>query len=273
LKFDFGSDLHLDFDKESPRVLDAFPVERSPALILAGDVIEVSVLKGKRTALKTQVEGFFSWVSANYETVLYVFGNHELYDAELNYAVQNLRDIFKRMGLLNIHILENSQFEFADTIVFGTTMWTSMRNSNPNIMNAIQNGLQDYRYIKYINEYYERITITPEYTIAKHRTAISAIRNFIKQPSSKRKIVVTHHAPHVESIDRVYRGDALTDAYYEELFDDICDSDIRVWVHGHTHDPSDYYIKNTRVLANPRGYWGHENAAANFKIQTFDTDL
>jgi len=29
---------------------------------------------------------------------------------------------------------------------------------------------------------------------------------------------------------------------------------IKVWVHGHMHDPVDYMIGETRVLANPRGY-------------------
>ncbi len=61
MKFDYGSDLHLDFDKGSNRVLDCFPIERSPALILAGDIAEIAILKGKSCALKTQVQGFFAW--------------------------------------------------------------------------------------------------------------------------------------------------------------------------------------------------------------------
>jgi predicted phosphodiesterase len=273
MKFDYCSDLHLDFDKGSSRVMNHFPVNKSPALILAGDIAEVAILKGKRTALKGQVEEFFAWVSAEYTSVLYVFGNHEFYDAELNYGVQNLRAIFKKMGLNNIHVLENNTVEFDDTIVFGATMWTSMRNSNPNVMNAVQNGMQDYRYIKYVDEYYERVTITPEHTIQMHKMTMSALRNFIKDPTSKHKVVITHHAPHIQSIDHHHRGSALSDAYYEELFDLVFDSGVHSWVHGHTHNQSDYLIGKTRVLANPRGYWGHESMANFFLVKHFDTSI
>ena len=273
MKFDYCSDLHLDFDKESNRVLSSFPIDRSPVLILAGDIAEIAILKGKRNALKTQVEKFFEWVSTNYTCVLYVMGNHEYYDAELNYGVQNLRSIFKNMGLDNIKVLENDTMEFDDTVVFGATMWTSMRNENPNVMNSVQNGMQDYRYIKYIDEYYERVTITPEYTTQKYKTSISCIKNFIKLPTNKHKVVITHHAPHIQSIEMHYRGVALTDAYYEELFDLVFDSGIHTWVHGHTHSNSDYLIKHTRVVANPRGYWQYENLANNFKIKSFDTSV
>lgn len=27
-----------------------------------------------------------------------------------------------------------------------------------------------------------------------------------------------------------------------------------LWLHGHVHDSFDYYIGNTRIVANPRGY-------------------
>jgi hypothetical protein len=33
---------------------------------------------------------------------------------------------------------------------------------------------------------------------------------------------------------------------------------IRLWTHGHMHDPSDYMIGETRVVCNPRGYVGYE---------------
>lgn len=273
MKFDFCSDLHLDFDRESNRALERFPVVRAPVLILAGDIVEISVLKGKRTALKTQVENFFTWVSANYTTVLYVMGNHEFYDAELNYGIQNLRTIFTKLGLHNIQVLENSTSEFDDTIVFGATMWTSLRNSNPNVINAVQNYMQDYRYIRYVDAYYDRTVITPEYTIALHRSTMNAMRKFIKEPCTKHRVIVTHHAPHVQSIERCYRGMAATDAYYEELFDLVFDSGVHSWVHGHTHSNSDYLINHTRVLANPRGYWGSETLANEFNVKTFDTGV
>ena len=31
---------------------------------------------------------------------------------------------------------------------------------------------------------------------------------------------------------------------------------IKLWVHGHTHSPSDYMVGDTRVVCNPLGYPG-----------------
>jgi hypothetical protein len=27
-----------------------------------------------------------------------------------------------------------------------------------------------------------------------------------------------------------------------------------IWIHGHIHSSNDYYINNTRIISNPRGY-------------------
>jgi hypothetical protein len=45
---------------------------------------------------------------------------------------------------------------------------------------------------------------------------------------------------------------------------------IKLWTHGHTHEPFDYMIGTTRVVCNPRGYSGHEPRADNFKLQYLD---
>jgi hypothetical protein len=45
---------------------------------------------------------------------------------------------------------------------------------------------------------------------------------------------------------------------------------IRVWLHGHMHDPVDYMIGNTRVLSNPRGYIGHEDTSRFDPSLTFE---
>jgi hypothetical protein len=41
MQFDYCSDLHLDYDGASSRVLNHFPKKRSSTLILAGDIMEL----------------------------------------------------------------------------------------------------------------------------------------------------------------------------------------------------------------------------------------
>jgi predicted phosphodiesterase len=42
---------------------------------------------------------------------------------------------------------------------------------------------------------------------------------------------------------------------------------IRLWVHGHMHNASDYMLGTTRVVCNPRGYTGYESRADQFELQ------
>ena len=63
----------------------------------------------------------------------------------------------------------------------------------------------------------------------------------------------------------------MNGAYSSDLNDFILDNpQIKYWTHGHTHEPFDYMIGNTRVLANPRGYINYEDRADNFKLKTVE---
>ena len=273
MQFDYGSDLHLCFDDGVARVLKLFPEQRSKTLILAGDIAEIAELKLKRGRHKKLFVEFFQQCAALYENVVYVFGNHEFYGAELNFAVRNARDIFKNLGLTNIHILDNQTLDVGDAVVFGATMWTSFRNDNPIAMNDAARLMQDYEYIYWVDQNKERTRIVPEMILSSHRATRRALEKFNELVTDKPKIVVTHHAPHYLSIAQEYRHSQANYLYYEELFDFVESSSIAAWCHGHTHNPSDYAVGNTRVLANPRGYYGYETVAYDWRFETYSSDI
>ena len=257
--FDYCSDLHLDFDQGSSRILEAFPDARSPYLILAGDVVEIEVLLGKKTATQTQVKEFFEWVAGAYKKVFWVFGNHEYYDGCLSKDIGVAKNLLNDRGLSNIEILENTMFELDDVVIFGATFWTSCQKRNPVSMRIIHRSLSDYLYIHKDKE--RQTPISPEDTIALHEASLAALEEFAAKTTAKKKLVITHHAPHIESIPERYKTSTLNAAFYEEMFYFIEKSDIHTWIHGHLHNPVDYPIASTRIVANPRGYYGRENTA------------
>lgn len=261
MKIDYCSDLHLAFDKTSSRILECFPEQLGDVLILAGDIAEVHVLKSKNKSTKRQFLNFFDWVNRNYSHVLYVFGNHEFYDESLYHAVQNMRYIFRKNCFDKIKILDNESITIDGRLFFGGTMWTSCKNSDPIVVGDVQSAMSDYRYIKDR----EGNAVFPEHTIALHRTFKNVLEKY-----QDADVVITHHAPHCMSVDPQYLSSRIVDAYYEELFDWIFDSKVKIWHHGHTHDSCDYDIGGTRVLCNPRGYYGHEHDAYAFKVKSYE---
>ena len=80
------------------------------------------------------------------------------------------------------------------------------------------------------------------------------LKEEIEKHSSLPKVVITHHSPSVNSLQDNYEKDILSAAYASDLNSLVETSDVDLWVHGHIHKISDYYIGKTRIICNPRGY-------------------
>lgn len=71
-----------------------------------------------------------------------------------------------------------------------------------------------------------------------------------------------HHFPSPRSVLPKYAGSPLNQFFLGcrtlELEQLILDRKPALWIHGHGHDSQDYRIGATRVVCNPRGYYGHD---------------
>jgi hypothetical protein len=81
-------------------------------------------------------------------------------------------------------------------------------------------------------------------------------------------VVVTHHAPFLESIHPRWADDPYSCCFVSDLREEVdaWAKKPRLWVHGHVHDKHDYAMEwsdgsLTRVVCNPRGYRGETNYA------------
>ena len=66
---------------------------------------------------------------------------------------------------------------------------------------------------------------------------------------------MTHHAPSIQSIVDHYWSDpvsAVSAAFASNLDKLILGYQMRIWIHGHTHESFDYRIVKTRVVRDPR---------------------
>ena len=90
---------------------------------------------------------------------------------------------------------------------------------------------------------------------------MSKIDEVCRRFADKKIVVITHHAPSLESVPPKYQNSVLTPSYASDLEDFIAARpNIKLWCHGHVHAPADYQIGQCRVVCNPRGYVSsHEN--------------
>jgi Icc-related predicted phosphoesterase len=100
------------------------------------------------------------------------------------------------------------------------------------------------------------------------------IRITTEGKTNQKFVVVVHHAPSSASVAECYKGDLLMNGnFYTDLSEFILDRpQIKLWVHGHMHNRSDYEIGDTRVVCNPRGYVGYESWADKFQLQYLEVE-
>jgi len=246
MKIDLCSDLHLIFSPWTPKKTS----DDVETLIMAGDVVCINDLY-KHT-------NFFEKVSKLYKNVIYVEGNHLGYGGDHLTALSILRNYLKKFP--NIHLLEKQSIQIDDILFIGGCLWTDCNRENPLTMMTLAQSMNDYRVIK---------NFTVEDSIREHKECLKYFRKELGENKDKKCVVISHHAPSFECIDKNYRNDYhMNGGYFSNLDQFILDrKQIKVWVHGHIHSQVDFMCESTRVLCNPRGYCGIESG--NDKIDPY----
>jgi UDP-2,3-diacylglucosamine pyrophosphatase LpxH len=257
MRFQLLSDLHLEF---APLELPG-----GDNLLLSGDITVADYLRPSRTdkdhkKMTARCKEFFFEQCAKYRKVYYIMGNHEHYQGIWNNSADILGNFL--VGS-NVTFLEKESLWLEDNIaLWGGTLWTDMNKNHPMNVYAAKRGMNDYHVIQRDggisdktgnHNYY---ALNPLETMEDHANALVNLTSFLKDNADRKVIVMSHMAPSPRSRHPRYDvNDPLNWAYYSELSEFILNNEqIKVWVHGHTHDSHDYMIGNTRVLCNPRGY-------------------
>ena len=277
MKINVISDLHLDF---ADLVLPGGDV-----LILSGDICEARHLKKdmynpdmvllpneRADQRPDRFYRFFEEECSKYREVVMVMGNHEHYGFQYQktyaHIAANLPD--------NIVLLENQTHTIDDVVFVGATLWTDMNKEDELTMWHMKSMMNDYKQVTMFNEVknvYHRLT--PEKTVADFYRSRDYIKTVVEGRYDQKFVVVTHHAPTKVSTHPRYVNDTMMNgAYSSDLSKFILENpQIKLWTHGHTHDPFDYMVGSTRVICNPRGYQNYEERANWFRADEFEIEL
>ncbi len=246
------SDLHLEFDgplhKGRPQQCPDADV-----CIVAGD-------------LTNGVGNAIHWLNdhvAPVMPVVFVAGNHEHYGNSLMEGLEWAR--VHAAECPDVHFLENDSIVLGGVRFLGATLWTDYaldgqsRKERSWAMATAEGMLNDHKLVAWRTlPRYE--AFTPLRAIELHERSRKFLRKSLQEPFDGPTVVVTHHAPHPNSVHPRWRDSALNPAFASDLSELMELYRPALWVHGHTHDSFDYLARDTRVLCNPRGY-GSENRA------------
>ena len=243
------SDLHIERESFLPFDQRGRIDEEADVVVLAGDIHEGTA--GIR------------WARALFpdKPIVYVAGNHEFYGHHWVELLDKLREEALKH---DVSYLEDSGVYIGGLRFLGCTLWTDFclfgSDRQELVMRNIKSVMSDYTDIRS-----SKGLLRPDLTLARH----SASRSWLGKELAggvPRTVVVTHHAPSIQSVGMSDRTDFSSAAFSSNLEDLVPLADL--WVHGHMHHSLNYLVHGEgigagNVRCNPRGYrtWkGWENS-------------
>jgi Icc-related predicted phosphoesterase len=303
MKIALASDIHLEFGGITfYNIEDADVLVLAGDICVAKHFVD-----GRPTYMQTlakEYREFFDHVCKEFPHVVYILGNHEHYSGDVAHSYNILRE---HLDYGNLHILEKETWTHQGHTFVGGTLWTDMNRGDPLTLNYTQGAMNDFREVLNSNRmvvrrvplYMENSLYTedgknggryikdekgalvpngvkfkeeparwsPEDSATDHKQMLDYVDIVTRDPGSY--VVVGHHAPSAQSIAERFKHDALMNGAFHSQLDNFIEArpQIRLWLHGHMHNNSNYWIGETRVVCNPRGYIGHESQANWFKLQ------
>lgn len=236
MKIQILSDIHLEFGDFE------LPMTDADVLVFAGD-------------LHTGTKGAQWLLEQNFKVpVIYVLGNHEYYKQTYPMLQTKIHGLLEGSS---VQLLENQFIDIDGVRFHGMTLWTDFEVFGDARLTGFecQQRMNDFKKIKRAPNYSK---IRPQDVAMIHRRSREWLDAALTDSTSALNIVVSHHSPSMLSVPEPLRGDHILGSYVSDLEGLIERHKIALWVHGHIHANSDYLLHGCRIIANPRGYIGHE---------------
>jgi Icc-related predicted phosphoesterase len=251
------SDLHNEFGQYFDPRLYARAIDPD-VIVLPGDIdANTEGIKWARKAFGDNVP------------IVYVAGNHELYNGYWERTLDDLRQTAREFG---VHFLENDAVEINGARFLGCTLWTDFdmfgKKERTRVMERTGAALNDFRLITNdtLQSLYHEVharpnELVPEHTRLRHLASRAWLEKELACGDPDRTVVVTHHYPSLQSCAPRYRDNPVSAGFGSQLPPQVL-ARAKLWIHGHTHDSCAYTLwhqeddafRETRVVCNPRGY-------------------
>lgn len=197
MRIQFVSDLHLECHPKT--TFETLLEPKAPVLALLGDIAPVS---------NPNLRRFLEWCSERWETVLYVPGNMELFDApDIDASLVALKRVCAPYQ--NVHVLYRDVFYSSDGfVVLGCTFWSCIPNA------PVQHRARHFADLNWLKEELRRYT-NPALVLSYYGPTL-----WVQNEDRVDDPAKTHIIPEIEIILR---------------------TPIVAWIFGHVHTYVEYW--------------------------------
>lgn len=228
LTLQVASDLHLELHQDGGHsFIESLDPTGVDVLVLAGDILSARFAEN--------VERTFTKLAAKYPRVLYVPGNHEFWKTTPEETMHLLGDILGKIP--NVTMLNNQIVTIEGRRFIGGPMWLPQWGP---LSAYAATEMPDFQLIAGFSDW-----------AVKENAKFKDLLEKNLHPSD---VVLTHYLPSYKSVSPRHKGSSVNPFFVSEMDQLILDRKPALWIHGHTHDPMNYLLGNTRIVCNPFGY-------------------
>jgi len=236
MKFQYCSDLHLEFNNNSTFLKKFHLVPVADILILAGDI----------TYLRKDFynHNFFDFVSQNWKQTYLLPGNHEFYCGIEVTSYDFTKPIQIRE---NISVVNDCVIKIEDVNLIFTTLWSKISKEKANY---IQNSVSDFECIIYKGKRFN----TNDFNNL-HKLSFEFLKNEISKLKNEKNIIITHHVPTNLCDAEEFKNSKLNEAFTVDLKEFVEKSGAKYWIYGHSHrNMPEIKLGKTKLVTNQLGY-------------------
>lgn len=237
MKIQYASDLHLEFGENSKWLKCNPLIPSADILVLAGDI-------GYLGDSNYVTHPFWDKVSEDFEKVIVIPGNHELYKF---FDINELHEGWNQEIRSNVHVHYNSVITLNDTtVLIVSTLWSKIPPGEEYIT---EHCVSDFKRIRN-----GEFRLSSERFNEEHARCLNFIKKAVNDSEAQNIVVATHHVPSFSLMSDEFKDSSINGAFTSELGNYIADSRINCWIYGHSHRNIDAVIGNTRCVCNQLGY-------------------
>jgi predicted MPP superfamily phosphohydrolase len=192
--------------------------------------------------------------------IFFVAGNHEYFGQ----VFENVKEYFLDLEneFKNFTFLDNNGSSIGNIPVYGGTLFSDFKlhgEANKWIVEQKSaNDVNDFRKIIKIGKDNQVREWTTKDHLEEFNKFVSGLDAFLRETDDdKFRIVISHFMPSERCVEDKFIGDLLS-GYSASNLDNMIGWN-GLWIAGHGHVNKDFFLGDTRIVMNTRGYTVSEN--------------
>lgn len=195
---------------------------------------------------------FIKQCQALHKDFVFVLGNHDYYDTNIDQTVDFLIQNYPQHFLSPKNPIKIQGYTFVGGTLFSNFRANRLTTDQIEIWQQHQKIAQDWVLdFKKIRSGQQDEVLTPQDYVAYFDACLAHILQYKDQD---KVVVVTHFPPHLACLDPFWGNHPATSLLNPYFINDLEITGFKTWLCGHTHTAVDTVVEGCRLVINPLGY-------------------